>query len=110
MTKLSAKRVRLPAVPNPPDPPCDHFLPMVGCIPPVPKNASWQRVRLASGEEHTAHWACDLSGEDQPPFRGWFIKAGSCSGFTQIDEPTSWRPLSGTCRRCLQPLPPHDEP
>lgn len=23
--------------------------------------------------EKNAHWAQDLSGEDQPPFRGWFV-------------------------------------
>lgn len=39
-----------------------------------------------------AHWASDRSGEEQPPFEGWFTKAGS-SGYVQISDPISWREL-----------------
>jgi hypothetical protein len=38
------------------------------------------------------HWAQDLSGEEQPPFQGWFHWSGC--GFAQLpDEPTHWQPL-----------------
>lgn len=39
-----------------------------------------------------AHYACDLSGEEQPPFRGWFRPAGG--SFWEIDPPpVEWMPL-----------------
>jgi len=39
------------------------------------------------------HWGEDLSGSEQPPFRGWFKRWGS-SGFAEIDpDPTGWMPL-----------------
>jgi hypothetical protein len=55
------------------------------------------RVLNAYGE-HVAHYACDLSGEDQPPFKGWFAEVRDESGkVTRFEEvspkPTHWRPL-----------------
>lgn len=46
----------------------------------------------------TAHWACDLSGEEQPPFRGWFAAnvgpGGKVHGYHQVaDGWVAWRPL-----------------
>jgi len=42
--------------------------------------------------EFIAHWAEDLSGEEQPPFRGWFYATGY--GFAQLPgTPKRWRPL-----------------
>lgn len=43
---------------------------------------------------HTVgHWAQDLSGEEQPPFRGWFHKLGN-SYFEVSPAPTHWEPLT----------------
>jgi hypothetical protein len=39
------------------------------------------------------HWAEDLSGSEQPPFRGWFRNTGF--GFAEISpEPTHWSPYN----------------
>lgn len=38
-----------------------------------------------------AHWAQDLSGEEQPPFRGWYYWSGH--GFNEVCDPVSWMPL-----------------
>lgn len=38
------------------------------------------------------HWAQDLSGEEQPPFKGWFWR--HADGFAQLPTPTGWRPLA----------------
>lgn len=39
-----------------------------------------------------AHWAQDLSGEEQPAFSGWFYQSGkyTCS---EIRKPKGWKPL-----------------
>lgn len=47
-------------------------------------------VKTKDGRVVEAHFARDLSGDEQPPFEGWFTRAGS--GFTQID-PVAWRPI-----------------
>lgn len=43
------------------------------------------------------HFACDLSGEDQPAFRGWFVpsrdKDGRVLGFSEV-QPVEWQPLT----------------
>lgn len=59
----------------------------------VPKNATKIQVIMRDGTKHEAHWAQDLSGEDMPPFRGWF-RTDDDGGFSQIDEPVGWKPLS----------------
>lgn len=39
-----------------------------------------------------AHWAQDLSGEEQPPFRGWFRR--NAYGFREVGTtPLGWLPL-----------------
>jgi hypothetical protein len=63
----------------------------------APKNATDVEVQTPAGEVLVAHWACDLSGEDQPPYRGWFKKVMGLGGrvlyCAGIDEPKAWRPL-----------------
>lgn len=63
----------------------------------APKNATNVEVLTAEGKQLVAHWAEDLSGEDQPAFSGWFIKVeGSkhcLAYFSGIREPKAWRPI-----------------
>lgn len=41
-----------------------------------------------------AHWAQDLSGEEQPPFIGWFIPDGTGRGYREVrGEPRAWAPM-----------------
>lgn len=49
-------------------------------------------VRTKNGRTLEAHFAQDLSGEEQPPFKGWFryVSETSCA---QIDDPIAWRPI-----------------
>jgi len=50
-------------------------------------------VLLKDGKTVTqAHWASDNSGEEQPPFEGWFVKSG-ISGYSQIRNPIAWRKI-----------------
>lgn len=43
---------------------------------------------------HVIHWASDLSGEEQPPFRGWFYKPGE-NGFAEFRlTPVRWRRIA----------------
>jgi len=44
-----------------------------------------------------AHWASDLSGEEQPPFEGWFTKCGEKS-YSQIKKPIAWRVINECSR------------
>ena len=49
-------------------------------------------TRAKGYKEVIGHWAQDLSGEEQPPFRGWFTDAGF--GFREVyPAPTHWRRL-----------------
>lgn len=60
----------------------------------APQNASWVKVLMRDGTIHEAHFASDLSGEDQPPFEGWFIRASKPEyGFYGIDDPVAWQKL-----------------
>lgn len=63
------------------------------CMHSAPRNATWIIVRNDAGE-HRAHWAEDMSGEEQPAFRGWFREALHGCGFVELPggEPTEWRP------------------
>ena len=40
-----------------------------------------------------AHWASDLSGEEQPPFEGWFVKAGEDRNVGVNGTPIAWRKI-----------------
>lgn len=64
----------------------------------APKNCTHVQVRMRDGTIHDdAHWASDLSGEEQPPFEGWFrpVKRsdGRVSYYAGISEPCQWRPM-----------------
>jgi hypothetical protein len=63
-------------------------------IETAPRNATEVEVMMVDGTTQTAHWAQDLSGEDCPPFKGWFVKAGTGRNtyFRSIDTPNGWRP------------------
>ena len=61
----------------------------------APKDGSWIEVELADGTICHAHWCSDLSGEEQPPFEGWFAAYGtSAKGkwFVQV-FPLHWRAI-----------------
>ena len=59
-------------------------------IKTVPHNASWVEVKMRDGTVQRAHWASDLSGEEQPPFEGWFVDRKTY--MLGIPEPVAWRP------------------
>jgi hypothetical protein len=63
----------------------------------APRNATSVRVRMKDGTIHPcAHWAQDLSGEEQPSFSGWFVPVvenGRTVFMRQIDEPQYWMPI-----------------
>lgn len=62
-------------------------------IATAPRNAQVISVRMKDGTVHwKAHFASDKTGEDQPPFEGWFIEGG-LHWFKQIDEPVEWMPI-----------------
>lgn len=60
----------------------------------APKDCTWIIVLTEEGDEERVHWAEDLSGEDQPPFRGWFKDHPSPNcGFIQVRGPfQGWKP------------------
>ncbi len=67
-------------------------------IATAPKTATSIRVRMKDGTIHEdAHWASDLSGEEQPAFCGWFIPVKNAKGetlyFAGIEEPIEWQAL-----------------
>jgi len=72
-----------------------------GCISPpgnwnamatAPVNAKRVKVILADGTIYPdAHFAMDLSGEEQPPFIGWFVRRGR--SFCEISTPVGWLPM-----------------
>jgi hypothetical protein len=57
-----------------------------------PKDCTSVTVRTAEQIYPDAHFAQDLSGEEQPPFSGWFYPVGN--GFRKIEKPRAWRPLT----------------
>lgn len=64
-------------------------------ISEAPKGKS-VRVKLKSGKTLTAHFAQDLSGEEQPPFKGWFTERSKIHpeyGYVEIETPIAWKPL-----------------
>lgn len=65
----------------------------------APLDATEVRVVMKDGTVHErAHWACDLSGEEQPAFRGWFVpstdSSGRVDGYVGIAEPVGWQSLT----------------
>lgn len=61
-------------------------------IATAPRGGTWVIARVADGRTYVVHWAQDLSGEEQPPFRGWFEQV-SAHGYREIPDPVSWCPL-----------------
>ena len=61
-------------------------------ISTAPRNASKFRAKMKDGTIHEdVHWACDLSGDEQPPFKGFFIPIGNpCNYYNGIEEPEFW--------------------
>lgn len=58
----------------------------------APRNATAIKVKMRDGTIHqSAHWASDLSGEEQPPFQGWFIPNGVSND--GIEDPLGWMPI-----------------
>jgi hypothetical protein len=43
----------------------------------------------ADGTEVTVHYACDLSGEEQPPFKGFFVKRGNM--YVELQDLKGWK-------------------
>lgn len=70
-------------------------------IKTAPKDATEVSVRLSDGTIYErAHWASNLSGEEQPPFEGWFVRAGSY--FAGIPDPVEWRPIAADITRTIK--------
>lgn len=60
----------------------------------APKDCTWIIVLTEKGVEERVHWAEDLTGEEQPPYQGWFKAHPSprC-GFIQVRGPfQGWKP------------------
>lgn len=60
--------------------------------------ASWVTLWYEDGLNTypvAAHWAGDLSGEEQPPFEGWFRWSGCRGGghYPAPDNPIGWTPI-----------------
>ncbi len=56
----------------------------------APRNATWFIGKLKDGDVCKVHYACDLSGEEQPAFEGFFRSSGSHN--SQVDL-IGWMPL-----------------
>ncbi len=73
---------------------CYEFRPIPPGFKPIitaPKNAKWVTLYTEGQEYIRAHWAEDLSGSDQPPFRGWYYDRGGF--FDQVrGKPVAWAP------------------
>ena len=65
-------------------------------IESAPRDTTEIEVKLRDGKTYFAHYACDLTGEDQPSFHGWFVSVykndGSFLFYREISEPVFWRP------------------
>lgn len=59
----------------------------------APKDATEVLVLTQDGKEVVAHWASNLSGEEQPPFHGWFMRNSNLNCYVGISEPQGWRPI-----------------
>jgi hypothetical protein len=54
----------------------------------APRDCAEIRVILRDGTVHDrCHYARDLSGEEQPPFEGFFVRRGS--HYSEVD-PVAW--------------------
>ncbi len=79
----------------------DGFRPMDS----APKDASWVIVRLKDNTEVEAHFAENLSGEDQPPFSGWFRRSSDPGSMIAVEQPMGWKPIPKPEEPPSQPHP-----
>ena len=56
----------------------------------APRDASWIIAKFKDEDVRRVHFAEDLSGSEQPAFKGWFYKAGN--SFYGCQEPIGWLP------------------
>lgn len=61
----------------------------------APRDTTWIEIQQRNGMIWAAHWAQDLSGEEQPCFRGWFVFGGP-TGYRELSHAVAWRPLNAT--------------
>lgn len=61
----------------------------------------WYRDCFGNVYPVAAHFACDTSGDDQPPFSGWFRWTGyEGGGHTEVpDKPIGWTAIQGVRMR-----------
>jgi hypothetical protein len=57
----------------------------------APQNATWFEGLTKDNEIVEVHYACDLSGEEQPPFKGYFDRS-----YWQVLDIIKWRPINET--------------
>ena len=55
----------------------------------APKTCKCISVICKDGSIHRVHYAKDLTGEDQPPFEGWFKDNGNC--FAEVTNIIGWK-------------------
>lgn len=64
----------------------------------APRNATWFEGLTKDYEIEKVHYASDLSGEDQPPFQGFFKKSGGYNCEVNI---IMWREFQNkSCDTC----------
>ena len=57
----------------------------------APMNSTRVNLMMKNGAVvYGAHWACDESGEEQPPFRGWFIRDEKARCFKEVEGKPYW--------------------
>lgn len=59
----------------------------------APRDCTWVEIERRDGVVVKAHFAEDLSGEEQPSFSGWFVDCGSYFGAV-YPKPKRWRPIA----------------
>lgn len=89
--RLEEKAANAPVVVVAEVPPGDDWKPILT----APRNCTHLRVMMWDGTIHEdAHWASDFSGDEQPPFDGWFVPVNDSSGkvtsYSGIKTPKWW--------------------
>lgn len=65
----------------------------------APTDCTWIEIECSDGAIVRAHFAQDLSGEEQPSYSGWFVAVNDAHGKTMyfagvFPKPKRWRPLA----------------
>jgi hypothetical protein len=68
-----------------------------------PMDSSWFMGRTLQDTVYRVHYACDLTGEDQPAFEGFFMQMAE-NRFMQVVGITAWRSETGACPLCGEEL------